>query len=60
MDEVNKNVFYGIFLVYVDGEVFNFIIELDELNEYMYGEMVYFFEKVCVMSGYLFGVNFFD
>jgi len=33
---------------------------LDELNEYTYGEMVYFFEKACAMSGHLLGVNPFD
>ncbi|MBT2258404.1 glucose-6-phosphate isomerase [Priestia megaterium] len=60
MDEVNKNAFQGTLLAHVDGEVPNLIIELDELNEYTYGEMVYFFEKACAMSGHLLGVNPFD
>ncbi|MNF08945.1 Glucose-6-phosphate isomerase B [compost metagenome] len=38
----------------------NLIVELDELNEYTYGEMVYFFEKACGISGLLLGVNPFD
>ena len=60
MDEVNKNAFQGTLLAHVDGEVPNLIIELDELNEYTYGEMVYFFEMSCAMSGHLLGVNPFD
>ena len=60
MDEVNKNAFQGTLLAHVDGEVPNLIIALDELNEYTYGEMVYFFEKACAMSGHLLGVNPFD
>ena len=60
MDEVNKNAFQGTLLAHVDGEVPNLIIELDELNEYTYGQMVYFFEKACAMSGHLLGVNPFD
>ncbi|MDE8674631.1 glucose-6-phosphate isomerase [Priestia aryabhattai] len=60
MDEVNKNAFQGTLLAHVDGEVPNLIIELDELNEYTYGEMVYFFEISCAMSGHLLGVNPFD
>lgn len=60
MDEVNKKAFQGTLLAHVDGDVPNLIIELDRMNEYTYGEMVYFFEKACAMSGYLLGVNPFD
>lgn len=60
MDEVNKSAAQGTRLAHVDGGVPNLIVELDELSEYTYGEMVYFFEKACGMSGLLLGVNPFD
>ncbi|MFJ5672456.1 glucose-6-phosphate isomerase [Bacillus safensis] len=60
MDEVNKSAFQGTLLAHVDGEVPNLVIELDEMNEYTYGELVYFFEKACGISGHLLGVNPFD
>ncbi|HBH0620009.1 TPA: glucose-6-phosphate isomerase, partial [Clostridioides difficile] len=47
MDEVNKSAFQGTLMAHIDGEVPNLVIELDEMNEYTYGEMVYFFEKAC-------------
>ncbi|MCY9660650.1 glucose-6-phosphate isomerase [Paenibacillus chondroitinus] len=60
MDEVNKKAAEGTRLAHVDGGVPNLIVELDALNEYTYGEMVYFFEKACGISGLLLGVNPFD
>jgi glucose-6-phosphate isomerase len=60
MDEVNKKAFQGTVLAHVDGGVPNMVLELDELNEFTFGEMVYFFEKACGISGYLLGVNPFD
>jgi glucose-6-phosphate isomerase len=60
LDEVNKKAFQGTLLAHVDGGVPNLVIELDELNEYTFGEMVYFFEKACAISGHLLGVNPFD
>ena len=51
MDEVNKSAFQGTLLAHVDGEVPNLVIELNEMNEYTYGELVYFFEKACGISG---------
>ncbi|MFB5936688.1 glucose-6-phosphate isomerase [Peribacillus frigoritolerans] len=60
MDEVNKSAFQGTLMAHIDGEVPNLVIELDEMNEYTYGEMVYFFEKACGISGHLLGVNPFD
>jgi glucose-6-phosphate isomerase len=60
MDEVNKKAFQGTVLAHVDGGVPNLVVELDELNEYTFGEMVYFFEKACGISGHLLGVNPFD
>ena len=60
MNDVNKNAFQGTVLAHVDGGVPNMVVELDELNEYAFGEMVYFFEKACGISGLLMGVNPFD
>jgi glucose-6-phosphate isomerase len=60
MDEVNKSAFQGTLMAHIDGEVPNLVIELDEMNEYTYGEMIYFFEKACGISGHLLGVNPFD
>ncbi|MBM7564840.1 glucose-6-phosphate isomerase [Paenibacillus sacheonensis] len=60
MHEVNAKAAQGTRLAHVDGGVPNLIIELDELNAYTYGEMVYFFEKACGISGLLLGVNPFD
>jgi glucose-6-phosphate isomerase len=36
------------------------LVELDELNAFTFGELVYFFEKACGISGHLLGVNPFD
>lgn len=60
MDYVNKNAAQGTVLAHVDGGVPNLSVELDQLNEYTFGEMVYFFEKACGVSGLLMGVNPFD
>jgi glucose-6-phosphate isomerase len=60
MNEVNKKAFQGTVLAHVDGGVPNLVVELDELNEYTFGEMVYFFEKATAISGHLLGVNPFD
>lgn len=60
MDEVNKKAALGASLAHVDGGVPNLVIELDELNEFTFGEMIYFFEKACAISGTLLGVNPFD
>ncbi|KMY54005.1 glucose-6-phosphate isomerase [Bacillus sp. FJAT-27231] len=60
MDEVNKKAFQGAMMAHVDGGIPNLLIELEELNEYHFGELVYFFEKACAISGCLLGVNPFD
>jgi glucose-6-phosphate isomerase len=60
MDEVNKKAFEGTVLAHIDGGVPNLLVELDEINEYPFGELVYFFEKACAISGHLLGVNPFD
>lgn len=60
VDEVNKMAELGTMLAHVDGGVPNLKVELPKLNEYYLGQLIYFFEKACGISGYLLGVNPFD
>jgi glucose-6-phosphate isomerase len=60
MDFVNKKAFEGTLLAHTDGGVPNFVLTLPELTPYYYGQLIYFFEKACGLSGYLLGVNPFD
>ncbi|WP_430734299.1 glucose-6-phosphate isomerase [Fodinisporobacter ferrooxydans] len=60
MDYVNKKAFEGTLLAHTDGGVPNFIIRVPEISPYYFGQLVYFFEKACAISGYLLGVNAFD
>ncbi|WP_420829652.1 glucose-6-phosphate isomerase [Crassaminicella indica] len=60
MDFVNKKAFEGTLLAHVDGAVPNIIINVPKMNEYYFGNLIYFFEKACAISGYLLGVNPFD
>ncbi|RLL46572.1 glucose-6-phosphate isomerase [Oceanobacillus piezotolerans] len=60
MDEVNKKAFQGTVLAHVDGDVPNLVVELEKLDEYNFGELVYFFEKAVGISGLLLGVNPFN
>lgn len=60
VDFVNKMAELGTQLAHVDGGVPNIKIELPELNAYYLGQLIYFFEKACGISGYLLGVNPFD
>lgn len=60
MDFVNKKAFEGTYLAHNDGGVPNLILELKALDEYTFGQLVYFFEKACGISGYMLGVNPFN
>ncbi len=60
MDFVNKQAFQGTILAHVDGGVPNVVINLPAINAYHMGQLIYFFEKACGISGYLLGVNPFD
>ena len=60
VDEVNKMAELGTMLAHVDGGVPNLKITLPRLNEYYLGQLLYFFEKACGISGYILGVNPFD
>ncbi|WP_110311309.1 glucose-6-phosphate isomerase [Dysgonomonas alginatilytica] len=60
VDFVNKMAELGTQLAHVDGGVPNIKIEIPELSEYYLGQLIYFFEKACGISGYILGVNPFD
>ncbi|MBR5086961.1 MAG: glucose-6-phosphate isomerase [Muribaculaceae bacterium] len=60
VDEVNKMAELGTRLAHVDGGVPNILITLPALNEKYLGQLIYFFEKACGMSGYMLGVNPFN
>ena len=57
---VNEQAFNGTLLAHNDGAVPNLIIRIDKMDEYCLGNLIYFFEKACGISGYLLGVNPFD
>ena len=60
VDEVNKMAELGTMIAHVDGGVPNIQIVMPKLNEYFLGQLIYFFEIACGMSGYVLGVNPFD
>ncbi len=60
IDEVNKMAELGTMLAHVDGGVPNIKILVPELNEFYLGELIYFFEKACGISGLLLDVNPFN
>ena len=60
INEVNSMAELGTVIAHVDGGVPNIRIEIPSINAYHLGELVYFFEKACGISGYLLGVNPFN
>ena len=60
VDEVNKMAELGTRLAHVDGGVPNLRVVMPELNEYYLGQLIYFFEIACGISGNLLGVNPFN
>ncbi len=60
MSVVNRKAYEGTILAHTEGGVPNVVIEVDKLDEENFGELVYFFEKACAISGYMLGVNPFD
>ncbi|MEG2319429.1 MAG: glucose-6-phosphate isomerase, partial [Mucinivorans sp.] len=60
ISEVNRMARLGTMLAHVDGGVANIEIELPKVDAYNIGNLLYFFEKACGMSGYALGVNPFD
>lgn len=60
IDEVNKMAELGTKIAHVDGGVPVIKIELNKLEENTLGQLIYFFEKACGISGYMLGVNPFN
>lgn len=60
VDFVNKSAMNGTILAHTDGNVPNLKVVIPEQNEYYLGQLFYFFEFACGISGYLLGVNPFD
>ncbi|MDR0287409.1 MAG: glucose-6-phosphate isomerase [Clostridiales bacterium] len=60
IDLINKKAAEGTLLAHTDGGVPNLSLTVPALDENGFGQMVYFFEKACGISGYLLGVNPFD
>lgn len=60
MSYINKKAFEGTVLAHTDGGVPNIILEADKMDEENLGELIYFFEKACAVSGYILGVNPFN
>lgn len=60
VDEVNKMAELGTRLAHVDGGVPNILVNVPELNAYYLGQLIYFFEKACGISGLLEKVNPFN
>ena len=57
VDFVNKSAMNGTILAHTDGQVPNLMVKVPEVNEFYLGELFYFFEFACGVSGYLLGVN---
>ncbi|MBR1968786.1 MAG: glucose-6-phosphate isomerase [Clostridia bacterium] len=57
---VNEQAFNGTLLAHTDGSVPNLVLSIEKMDEYCLGNLIYFFEKACGVSGYILGVNPFD
>lgn len=60
IDEVNKMAELGTRMAHIDGGVPNVLIKIDDLKEDTLGQLIYFFEAACGISGYILGVNPFN
>ena len=60
IDDINKMAELGTSIAHIDGGVPNIKIELPEINEFYLGQLIYFYEKACGISGYTLDVNPFD
>lgn len=60
VDEVNKMAELGTRLAHVDGSVPNMLVTIPAIQEKYLGQLIYFFEKACGISGYILGVNPFN
>ena len=60
VDFVNKSAMNGTILAHTDGQVPNLMVKVPEVSEFCLGQLFYFFEFACGVSGYLLGVNPFN
>ncbi len=60
VDFINKSAMNGTILAHTDGNTPNLMIHIPERNEFYLGQLFYFFEFACGVSGYMLGVNPFD
>lgn len=60
VDYINKSAMKGTLLAHTDGNVPNLMVNVPEQNEYFLGQLYYFFEFACGVSGYILGVNPFN
>ena len=60
MDFIRQQAMDGTLLAHVEGGVPNIIVELEKLDAFTLGELIYFFEYACGLSGYMLEVNPFD
>ena len=60
VDYVNHKAFEGTLLAHTDGDVPNLVLNIKRLDEYTFGQLVYFFEIACGVSGCMMGVNPFN
>ncbi|MDO5394976.1 MAG: glucose-6-phosphate isomerase [Bacteroidales bacterium] len=60
IDQVNKMAETGTRLAHLDGGVPNITITIDTINEDCLGQLIYFFERACGISGYMLGINPFN
>lgn len=60
MNEANHSAMEGTIIAHTKGDVPNLILEIEKIDEYHIGELLYFFEKACGISGYMLGVNPFN
>lgn len=60
IEYINKQAFEGTKQAHIAGNVPNIVIEIEDLNEYTVGQLIFFFEKACAISGYILEVNPFN
>ncbi|MEG2646177.1 MAG: glucose-6-phosphate isomerase [Clostridia bacterium] len=60
IDYINKQAFSGTLSAHIQGGVPTIVINIEEINEYNIGGLIFFFEKACAISGYISEVNPFD
>ncbi len=60
IDFVNKSAMMGVMVAHTDGSVPNLMVNIPEQNEFYLGELFYFYEFACGVSGYILGVNPFN